>query len=105
MFNKKKNKEENVSLAKNRIFFAKMTDDDVFAKELVDKLREGAPLVINFEDINESATNKFLAFLSGATVAFEGRIIYVKTNIYLFARKEELLDGSLKQFLNDYNNR
>ncbi len=100
MFGKNKNKEESLSLAKDRICFAVMKDDDNFAKELVYKLKDGSPLVINFEEINESATNKFLAFFSGAAVAFEGKIIFVKTNVYLFARKEDFLDGSLKEFLN-----
>ena len=101
MFGKNKNKEASLSLAKDRIFFTKMRDDDNFAKELVFKLRDGSPLVINFDEVSESSTNKFLAFLSGAAVAFEGKIIYIKTNVYLFARKEDFIDGSLKEFLNE----
>ncbi len=100
MFGKKKKVEDELVLAKDRISFEEMKDDDNFAKDLVIKLKEGSPLVVNFEQINEISTNKFLAFLSGATVAFDGKIVFIKNNIYLFAKKEDFLDGSLKEFLN-----
>ena len=101
MFGKKKKEDEGLSLARERITFAKMPDEDSYAKELVIKLREGSPLVINFEDINEISANKYLAFLSGAAVAFDGKIVKIKNNVFLFAKKEDFIDGSLKEFINE----
>ena len=105
MFGKKKTQEQELVLAKDRIIFEKMQDDDNFAKELVLKLKDGNPLVINFEDINEISANKFLAFLSGAAVAFDGKIVQIKSNIFMFAKKEDFIDGSLKEFLNEVSKR
>ena len=105
MFGRKKLTEEDVILARQRISFVEMQDDDVFARDLVLKLKAGSPLVINFENINEISTNKYLAFLSGAAVAFDGKIVFIKNNIYLFAKKEDFIDGSLKEFLNEVSKR
>ena len=102
MFGKKKNNNSNEELklkASEKIIFGKLTDDDEAARDLVLKLKDGNPLILNFEDLDELAANKLLAFFIGASVALDGKTTKINEYSYLFARREELLDGSLQQFL------
>lgn len=85
--------------AKSRIVFEKIVDDDQRAAELVEELRVSNPLCINFDGLEIMAKNKMLAFLSGATYALEGEVVLLKQNVYLFAKKVDFLDGSLKEFI------
>ncbi len=85
--------------AQDKIIFEKMVDKDEFAKELVENLKNGYPLVINFKDLDEFQANKMLSFLIGATVALDGRTVKINSYTFLFAKKSEFLDGSLKQFI------
>lgn len=104
MFGKKKTEDTPVlTKASDRIVFAEMVDDDEFARDLVLKLKDNHPLIINFSNINEIATNKFIAFLSGATVALDGKIVFLKTNVYMFVKREDLIDGSVKELINSRN--
>ncbi len=96
MFGRKK--EEKLKASK-RIVFNKIVDDDKKAAELVEELIDGNPIVINFCELDELPYNKMLAFLSGATYALDGEIVQLKEDVYLFAKKEEFLDGSLKEFI------
>ena len=104
MFGKKKVSEDiQVKKASDRIVFAEMEDDDEQARDLVLKLKDNQPLIVNFSNINEMATNKFIAFFSGATVALDGKIVFLKTNVYLFIKREDLLDGSVKELISSLN--
>ena len=101
MFFKKK-KEENLEAPKKaaeRIIFKKLNDDDLENRDLVLKLKDGNPLILNFGDLDNLVQNKLLAFFIGATVALDGKTTKIKEESYLFARREELLDGSLQSFL------
>ena len=85
--------------AVDNIIIKKMIDDDNLAKDLVIKLKEGNPLVLNFQDLDEAQGNKMLAFFIGATVALDGKTVRINEWSYLFARKADFLDGSLKAFI------
>ncbi len=85
--------------AADRIIFEKMVDNDEFAKNLVESLKDGYPLVINFKDLDEFQANKMLSFLIGATLALDGRTVKINSFTFLFAKKADFLDGSLKQFI------
>ncbi|MBQ6817763.1 MAG: cell division protein SepF, partial [Bacilli bacterium] len=45
--------------------------------------------------------NEMLAFISGVVYATGGRIEKIEAKSFLFARKEEYLDGSLDQYIED----
>lgn len=90
---------EEETLASERTIFEEIKDDDQRAAYLVDQMKLGCPLVINFASLPLMAINKLLAFFSGACYAVDGNIVKVKDRIYLFARKEEFLDGSLSDLL------
>lgn len=91
---------EDLTLAKDKIIFEKIHNDDNFARNLVLKLKDGYPLVLNFENLTNSECNKMIAFFTGAAVALDGKVIKLNKFSLLFARNEEFLDGSLKEFVN-----
>ncbi|MGM9969390.1 MAG: cell division protein SepF [Anaeroplasma sp.] len=83
----------------DKLVIKKMIDDDNLARDLVLLLKDDNPLVLNFQDLDEAAGNKMLAFFIGATVALDGKTIQINEFTYLFAKKSDFLDGSLKQFI------
>lgn len=85
--------------AADRIIFEQIENDDERAAKLVDEMKEGKPLVINLDNLEFIEKNKFLAFFAGACYALGGRTIKINEVTYLFARKEDYLDGSLKEFV------
>ncbi|MDE7106180.1 MAG: cell division protein SepF [Anaeroplasmataceae bacterium] len=107
LFGKKKNDYEEASrnlsnddLASDRIIMEQISDDDAKAAELVKRLKQGDPLVLNFENLEPMAANKLLAFFAGATFALDGKSVMINEKTYLFALKSSFMDGSLQEFLN-----
>jgi len=102
MFGKKKKEEEiDLGLAKDRLVMKKMENNDNFAKDIIQSLKEGIPYVINFRDLPDpDQANKYLFFLEGAVCALDGKTLRINEFTYLFARKEEFLDGSLIKWYN-----
>ncbi len=90
---------ETEETAADRIIFEQIENDDERAAKLVDEMKEGKPLVINLDNLEFIEKNKFLAFFAGACYALGGRTIKINEVTYLFARKEDYLDGSLKEFV------
>ena len=99
LFGKKRDEVEVESLAKDKIILSKMKDDEEYARDLVLKLKDGNPLCLNFENLDEDNGNKYLAFFIGASVALEGKTVRINEFTYLFARKIDFLDGSLKEWI------
>lgn len=105
MFFKKKvdeelENEETLAKASERIVFAQFTsDDDNYALELISEIRDGAPIIINFEKVDEYTTNKYMAFFTGATMMVEGKVMRINENTILFTKKENFMDGSLREFI------
>ncbi len=93
------NQLNNAPKAVDRIIVDEMIDDDKRAAQLVDELKKGNPLVLNFGNLEPTAANKLLAFFAGACYAIEGRCVTINENTFLFARKTDFLDGSLQTFL------
>ena len=101
MFGKKKKEEEIISKSSERIRLDKMKDNDEFARDIIIDIKNGIPCVINFEGLEEETGNKYLAFLEGAAVALEGKTVKIKEFTYLFAKKEDFMDGSLREWINN----
>ena len=108
LFGRKKNDYEeasrnlsNESLARDRIIMDQIDDNDEKAAEYVRKLKGGAPLVLNFDNLEPMAGNKLLAFFAGATYALDGKSVRINEKTYLFALKSSFMDGSLQQFLDE----
>lgn len=101
LFSKKKKTEVEVDSvdAASRIIMEQLTDDDDEARKLVDKLKDGNPLVLNFENLDVYGANKMLAFFIGACYALDGKTFPINEKTYLFARRQDLLDGSILKFI------
>lgn len=93
------NRDNDKKAIERTVFKEVETDKNVL--ELVDQLKEHCPVVVNFSQMNYENANKNLAFLSGATYALNGEIVKLKEQVYLFAQKEDFMDGSLQQFISD----
>ena len=90
-FGKKKN--QTVETVKpqeaiDRLIMEQLDDNDNKAAKLVDQLKEGSPLIINFETLDPTAANKMLAFFAGACYALEGRSVKINEKTYLFGYEE-----------------
>ena len=96
--------QEPISKAAERIIFDEIVGDDHKTLHYVDQMKDGHPLVLNFEHVDVPTANKVLAFLAGATYVLEGQTVKIDEKIYLFARGEDFLDQSLDLWLKDLKN-
>ncbi len=87
--------------AASRIIMQQLDDDDNAARALVDELSKGNPLILNFENLDVYGANKMLAFFVGACYALDGKTFPINEKTYLFARRVDLLDGSIKNFIDN----
>jgi cell division inhibitor SepF len=81
-------------------FITYRSDTNVF--KLADMLLKSIPIVVNFEQSKDNASNKVITFLSGVTYAVDGEIEAISQRIYLFATKLDFKDGSLRKFVDDH---
>ena len=98
---KKTETTETTVKAIEKLIMEQLTDNDNKAAELVDSLKEGSPLIINFEALEPVAANKMLAFFAGACYALDGRSVKINEKTYLFARRVDFFDGSIQKFLDN----
>jgi len=69
--------------------------------EICDTILSGKAVLANFNKIWSSDANMMLSFISGVIYAVEGEYFKIEPKLFLFARKEELEDGSLYQYIED----
>ena len=104
-FKKKNNNETNKNqllTAYDRletIFVSKKSNDELF--KICDSILSGKPVLANFEQLGAAECNYMLSFISGVVYATEGETIQIGSKLFLFARKEEYEDGTLKQYAED----
>jgi len=93
-------------MAKNKKAFDKVEfvlfNNDIDVLKTADKLLEGRPLIVNFEEFDKIEANKILTFLSGVIYALDGEIEQIQERIFLFATKEDYKDGSLRKFVREH---
>lgn len=68
---------------------------------LCDTILSGKPVLANFDKLSPSDCNYILAFMSGVIYATQGEVVPVGDRLYLFARKEEFEDGTLREYVED----
>lgn len=100
-FRRKKEVKETVESV-SRIQFEKLEDaDDTYLTKLATNMINGAPLIINLEDIDIDGANKVIAFLSGVVYAIEGEIYSIKDKVFLFGNSQVYNDGSIKKLIEE----
>lgn len=96
-----KNKDNDTILSSSKIEFI-MIDDNMDISLLGRKLINDIPLVINFKGLNDiNEMNKNLAFLSGVVFTLDGIVEEISDYIYIFASKNNMLDGSINDFIEE----
>ena len=95
------NSEEIIAGPLKRMVYSKLEDDDELALSLINEFKANHPLCVNFSDLNDIANNKMLAFISGAVVAFNGHIIELKSNVYVFVNQQDFLNDEIKNFISE----
>ena len=68
--------------------------------ELAEYLKKGYPLLINFEGIDQKNANKAIQFLAGACYMLDGKVIKLKSSIFIFCDQESLKDGTIMDLVN-----
>lgn len=108
MFGRKKGKKSDYSRNKQLLtafdrmeyfIVADKTNEELF--KICDTILNGKPVLANFDRISNADCNYMLAFISGVVYACDGETIQVGDKLFLFARKDEYEDGSLKQYIED----
>ena len=94
--------QEPLTKACERIEFAVVTSDDQNTLSFVEKIKRHHPVVLNFDGVEVPTANKVLAFIAGAMYALNGKTVKIDEKIYLFALSEEFLDGSLNEWLRQF---
>ena len=89
-------------LEKDKIMFAQAKNDDQVLASYVNSLKEKKPVCLNFDLLDVKEANKALAFMTGACFALGGSIFEIDETTYLFALEENLQDGSIDDFLNNF---
>ncbi|XMB85098.1 cell division protein SepF [Mycoplasmatota bacterium WC44] len=100
-YGKVESNDEEAIDAKDRIVFEMPTTSEK-AQTYADMLIDGEPLVINFEKLDLEEANQMIAFLSGVTYTIDGINLHMNSKIFIFSRKENLEDGSIMHFYNQY---
>ncbi len=74
----KKNAQQN-----NIVIYSPSTYEDVQA--LIDHLKKGEQVIVDFSTVNQTAVYRILDFMSGAIYALNGSVQQITRNIFLFA--------------------
>lgn len=85
--------------------FDRMQSETVLSKDqlldLCDVIINNRALLVNFEKMSIEDANYMLTFLSGAVYALGGEVHKTGPKTFLFAKAEEYIDGTLKQYIED----
>ena len=76
-------KREQKQQQNNIVIYSPQTYEDVQA--LIDHLKKGEQVIVDFSTINQTAVYRILDFMSGAIYALNGSIQQITRNIFLFA--------------------
>lgn len=57
------------------------------ARKAVDSLKQGRPIMANFEDTDKEVARRFIDFASGAVYALDGMVEKIGKNVFLFATR------------------
>jgi len=55
------------------------------ARKAVDSLKNGKPIMANFEDTDKEVARRFIDFVSGACYALDGIVEKIGKNVFMFA--------------------
>ncbi|MGB9749941.1 MAG: cell division protein SepF [Caldisericia bacterium] len=68
------------------------------AQEIIDNLKEGRPVVINFEETDRELARRIIDFLSGGAYALDGTTEKISNYVFLFVPKGVEITKETKKF-------
>lgn len=68
------------------------------AQEIIDNLKDGKPVVINFEDTDRELARRIIDFLSGGAYALDGTTEKISNYVFLFVPKGVEITKETKKF-------
>ena len=77
----KKRSGKSTSLSEIKIESPQVYDDSI---QLASFLREGKPIIVNLEKLDETTANRFVDFLCGTSYAINGHMFKLAAHLYLF---------------------
>ena len=95
------NQKKEVNMQRDLLEFIKVTNSDQ-AVGLADHLLDRIPLVVNFEDLGVGESNQMIAFLSGVVYSISGTNLQLRSKVFLFTADENLTDGTIMEFFQEY---
>jgi cell division inhibitor SepF len=95
------NKKKDVKIQRDLLEFVKVTSANQ-AISLADQILQGTPLVVNFEDLSVSEANQVISFLSGVVYSVNGTNLQMQSKVFLFTADENLKDGTIMEFYQEY---
>lgn len=99
LFGKKKQEEVLIPTAERILMEQLRNDDDSYITKLAKQMMDGAPLILNFDQLHVDRANKVIAFISGVVYAISGQIVEINETTYLFGNKDLYNDGSIENWL------
>ncbi|WP_035369525.1 cell division protein SepF [Acholeplasma hippikon] len=99
LFGKKKQNEIEILTAERILMEQLRNDDDAYITKLARQMMEGAPLILNFDQLHIDRANKVISFMSGVVYAISGQIVEINETTYLFGNKDLYTDGSVEAWL------
>jgi|YelNatPaOPRAMG01_1025707.scaffolds.fasta_scaffold15747_5 cell division inhibitor SepF len=68
------------------------------AQEIIDNLKDGKPVVINFEETDRELARRIIDFLSGGAYALDGTTEKISNYVFLFVPKGVEITKETKKF-------
>jgi cell division inhibitor SepF len=68
------------------------------AQEIIDDLKSGRPVIINFEDTDRELARRIIDFISGGAYALDGSTEKISNYVFLFAPKGVEITKETKRF-------
>lgn len=68
------------------------------AQEIIDDLRSGRPVIINFEDTDRELARRIIDFISGGAYALDGSTEKISNYVFLFVPKGVEITKETKRF-------
>ena len=95
------NKVQGLTAFDNMAYIIVTNNSDEQLQEICDTILGGRAVLANFNKISSNDANSMLAFIAGVIYALDGDHFQIESKLFLFARQEELQDGSLLQYIED----
>ncbi len=88
----------------DRIKFFKM-GSEVDPNAAAEKIKEGIPVVITLEGMENEEANRILAFFSGVVFGINAEVKKISKYVFLFSAVGNFEDGTLDSFYNEFRNK